>query len=151
MGTCLAHTPRSRCHPQMGRRYRLARPAPHKPPPKQLGLTLHQLFLSFNPRPAAHPRSRRENFTFKNSLNEVPGSSPLARGKPCDKNYLRGPGRIIPACAGKTSSARSIRFTWWDHPCLRGENAVLWPESIRLCGSSLLARGKLSAGGVGHT
>ena len=50
MGTRLAHTPRSRCHPQMGRRHRLARPPPHKPPPKQLGLTLHQLFLSFNPR-----------------------------------------------------------------------------------------------------
>ena len=49
-GTRLAHTPRSRCHPQMGRRYRLARPPPHKPPPKQLGLTLHQLFLSFNPK-----------------------------------------------------------------------------------------------------
>jgi len=49
MGTRLAHTPRSRCHPQMGRRHRLARPPPHKPPPKQLGLTLHQLFLSFNP------------------------------------------------------------------------------------------------------
>ena len=49
MGTRLAHTPRSRCHPQMGRRHRLARPPPHKPPPKHLGLTLHQLFLSFNP------------------------------------------------------------------------------------------------------
>ena len=49
MGTRLAHTPRSRCHPQMGRRHRLARPPPHKPPPKQLGLTIHQLFLSFNP------------------------------------------------------------------------------------------------------
>ena len=52
MGTRLAHTLRSRCHPQMGRRHRLARPPPHKPPPKQLGLTLHQLFLSFNPRRA---------------------------------------------------------------------------------------------------
>ena len=49
MGTRLAHTPRSRCHPQMGRRHRLARATPHKPPPKHLGLTLHQLFLSFNP------------------------------------------------------------------------------------------------------
>ncbi len=38
-----AHTPRQ-CHPQMGRRHRLARPPPHKPPPETTGLTLHNSF-----------------------------------------------------------------------------------------------------------
>ena len=74
MGTRLAHTPRSRCHPQMGRCHRLARPPPHKPPPKQLGLTLHQLFLSFNPDFAAaeaeYVRRAREREREREAENE---------------------------------------------------------------------------------
>ena len=79
MGTRLAHTPRSRCHPQMGRRHRLARPPPHKPPPKQLGLTLHQLFLSFNPdlypQPPTNTRSPTLNSEEPEDLDPYPATT----------------------------------------------------------------------------
>ena len=70
------------------------------------------------------------------------GSSLLARGKRSLQRFLRERGRIIPACAGKTNTGRTIACARADHPCLRGENLVTSLISLDLRGSSLLARGK---------
>ena len=52
----------------------------------------------------AHPRSRGENLLFDNVGKELPGSSPLTRGKPDGKLRTTGMSRLIPAHAGKTIS-----------------------------------------------
>ena len=50
----------------------------------------------------AHPRSRGENLLFDNVGKDIPGSSPLTRGKPHRTVERRSRGRLIPAHAGKT-------------------------------------------------
>ena len=72
---------------------------------------------------AAHPRSRGENLLFDNVGKELPGSSPLTRGKLSCMNSMGVCTRLIPAHAGKTSRHRSP--TW------------------SAAGSSPLTRGKL--------
>ncbi len=54
------------------------------------------------PRPA-HPRSRGEHYLWDHSGERVPGSSPLARGAPRQRDpHPRSP-RLIPARAGSTA------------------------------------------------
>ena len=72
---------------------------------------------------------------------EVPGSSPLARGLRPTQKIQRGHRRIIPARAGFTSSARSRRPSWPDHPRSRGVYAARRAVDDLERGSSPLARG----------
>ena len=70
------------------------------------------------------------------------GSSPLTRGKPCLATVMSGPGRLIPAHAGKTPPANTPRPANWAHPRSRGEN---FGDDGGRCfdlGSSPLTRGK---------
>ena len=53
--------------------------------------------------PAAHPRSRGENVAAASRPNEVPGSSPLTRGKRLVRGESAQLPRLIPAHAGKTA------------------------------------------------
>ena len=90
----------------------------------------------------AHPRSRGENTCWPSTRSISRGSSPLTRGK----RKLGLPGkfslRLIPAHAGKTCRALTIRSTGGAHPRSRGENVPLdfVPRGKR--GSSPLTRGK---------
>ena len=70
------------------------------------------------------------------------GSSPLTRGKQ-RRPRLRDPEpRLIPAHAGKTSSASSARADLRAHPRSRGENPRPARPSTASAGSSPLTRGK---------
>ena len=51
---------------------------------------------------------------------------------------------LIPAHAGKTSSASAASKASRAHPRSRGENVAAWTEEERADGSSPLTRGKLS-------
>ena len=128
MGTRLARTPRSRCHPQMGRRHRLARPPPHKPPPKQLGLTLHQLFLSFNPTAPAlsshHYPQRQRHLGQPGAALAIPCTSP-ASSSPCGQAPPSPPSAAVerrpsrtqnknPACHPKRADKRGISLSALD-------------------------------------
>ena len=53
----------------------------------------------------AHPRSRGENDRVDRLAVYHVGSSPLTRGKPDGKLRTSGMSRLIPAHAGKTTSA----------------------------------------------
>ena len=71
----------------------------------------------------AHPRSRGENLPASWSMLVPPGSSPLTRGKRSPL-YPAGHARgLIPAHAGKTSSACGAVWSARAHPRSRGENA----------------------------
>ena len=70
------------------------------------------------------------------------GSSPLTRGKPADRALSGKWSGLIPAHAGKTTSARTCGSGRRAHPRSRGENL---PEAVRIVGqegSSPLTRGK---------
>ena len=90
------------------------------------------------------------------------GSSPLTRGAPHPRSQEKANGRIIPAYAGSTKSARASRAvasgsfpltrgariscrlpsrTKRDHPRLRGEHLISLTWSVNGAGSSPLTRG----------
>ena len=90
----------------------------------------------------AHPRSRGENETHTLTTAEMPGSSPLTRGKrPARPQWARR-ARLIPAHAGKTSQAFTLPTAVAAHPRSRGENIDAWQLPERHVGSSPLTRGK---------
>ena len=70
----------------------------------------------------AHPRSRGENWWEHHPEQLHPGSSPLTRGKP-GRDWRDGVrSGLIPAHAGKTTSARPEYAPIRAHPRSRGEN-----------------------------
>ena len=72
----------------------------------------------------AHPRSRGENHVDGRVLTTDQGSSPLTRGKPVwASSRLWAPG-LIPAHAGKTSTASARPPRTGAHPRSRGENCA---------------------------
>ena len=88
-----------------------------------------------------HPRSRGVYRTPRSTPPPPHGSSPLARGLRPGGELDPGPGRIIPARAGFTSSAGPSSRTWRDHPRSRGVYySEIGLESADQ-GSSPLARG----------
>ena len=90
-----------------------------------------------------HPRLRGEHIIERHRVPNRQGSSPLARGTPCQRC---GPGRrrrIIPACAGNTLRDRIKLRHHQDHPRLRGEHVDNRRSSPPCRGSSPLARGTL--------
>ena len=88
-----------------------------------------------------YPRSRGVYILTSDLMDDLPGSSPLARG-------LRGPiyaahdgAGIIPARAGFTPLARAAHRRRGDHPRSRGVYDCAWVPVAPCLGSSPLARG----------
>ena len=70
------------------------------------------------------------------------GSSPRGRGKPRIRRRGRRGGRLIPAWAGKTSSAAQSATPTTAHPRVGGENVASSPFAALVSGSSPRGRGK---------
>ena len=93
--------------------------------------------------PAAHPRSRGENFLSLKVVTFQEGSSPLTRGKlPLTLARASFIG-LIPAHAGKTRFTVVGHFLTPAHPRSRGENSYVTGPDNLCSGSSPLTRGKL--------
>ena len=94
------------------------------------------------PPSGAHPRVCGENLPGWEDSRGARGSSPRVRGKPAqaDEHTIRR--RLIPACAGKTCTARLWASRWWAHPRVCGENWVGGPNNFMRGGSSPRVRGK---------
>ena len=73
----------------------------------------------------------------------ISGSSPHARGTRVGEQRQLVGHRIIPACAGNASWARSDQRRWPDHPRMRGERERLAERVDAAVGSSPHARGTL--------
>ena len=74
--------------------------------------------------PAAHPRSRGENWSITAMTAFAPGSSPLMRGKPHRDRVLGHEGGLILARAVKTCVARCARGGRRAHPHSREEHML---------------------------
>ena len=81
-----------------------------------------------------HPRMRGEHDTCLPTTAPRKGSSPHARGAPCDGGRALSGKGIIPACAGSTPARRQRALCSRDHPRMRGEHS-------RRCGRALVMRG----------
>ena len=90
----------------------------------------------------AHPRSRGENESCAADGRQLPGSSPLTRGKPRAERARQTWSRLIPAHAGKTCSESAPAFSRAAHPRSRGENRAQNAPVRPGVGSSPLTRGK---------
>ena len=90
----------------------------------------------------AHPRVCGENFVVPGRVGAVDGSSPRMRGKPCLWSWSTVFRGLIPAYAGKTSSATCTPPPVGAHPRVCGENVVEWGLSVFGVGSSPRMRGK---------
>ena len=90
----------------------------------------------------AHPRVCGENriITFRQGSKQ--GSSPRVRGKRCSCVEAVGSARLIPACAGKTSSSRQHCRQRPAHPRVCGENSKAEEQLRSETGSSPRVRGK---------
>ena len=108
--------------------------------PAHAGKTLSRVNSSFAMR--AHPRSRGENVAAASRPNDVPGSSPLTRGKPSVPPVMWYTERLIPAHAGKTGQPRGRACASAAHPRSRGENDAVSSSQWTVGGSSPLTRGK---------
>ena len=94
----------------------------------------------------AHPRSRGENQKKATGAPGPTGSSPLTRGKRVAPPAPPISPGLIPAHAGKTSSACGVDSGSRAHPRSRGENVDWVYNSVTGVGSSPLTRGKLLRG-----
>ena len=90
----------------------------------------------------AHPCLRGENEVHPGDSVVLFGSSLLTRGKRQEVTVEHTTHRLIPAYAGKTTSASVCGQPYTAHPCLRGENAIDTALHTPASGSSLLTRGK---------
>ena len=70
----------------------------------------------------AHPRVCGENSIVTLVIESTKGSSPRVRGKPGRKHPKPHPGRLIPACAGKTFFGETFKKQLGAHPRVCGEN-----------------------------
>ena len=91
----------------------------------------------------AHPRVCGENMTISLRASIHRGSSPRVRGKPSQRPRASAPGRLIPACAGKTRRRCMARRPLAAHPRVCGENPRRGPAAPTTPGSSPRVRGKL--------
>ena len=90
---------------------------------------------------AAHPRSRGEHECCAPCLEELLGSSPLARGTYRGFCEVAALDRLIPARAGNMCCFRRRRHNYPAHPRSRGEHPLPSFLIAWLAGSSPLARG----------
>ena len=91
---------------------------------------------------AAHPRACGENAVNFPRRHSLQGSSPRMRGKPGHVQAGQVVPRLIPAHAGKTSTASSRASKTWAHPRACGENLLLPYATQFVQGSSPRMRGK---------
>ena len=101
--------------------------------------TVPALVLSIS---QAHPRSRGENAPAMTPAARPAGSSPLTRGKLSESRAIAVLRGLIPAHAGKTSSAARCERMIAAHPRSRGENDHSDYDARLRKGSSPLTRGK---------
>ena len=73
----------------------------------------------------AHPRVGGENYQAVTFYRSSRGSSPRGRGKRAVMTSAVCPTRLIPAWAGKTPCATSLRMTVAAHPRVGGENLFM--------------------------
>ena len=92
---------------------------------------------------AVHPRSRGEHDARGHGIEDVAGSSPLARGTPASRRRWKPAFRFIPARAGNTRPCSPTTSPPPVHPRSRGEHAALGGRRTAAAGSSPLARGTL--------
>ena len=92
----------------------------------------------------AHPRVGGENEATVESWLGAEGSSPRGRGKPEAARIVPSVVRLIPAWAGKTTSARLASLSQPAHPRVGGENQTGSSTQSRQKGSSPRGRGKRS-------
>ena len=90
---------------------------------------------------ADHPRVRGEHSMTDPELVRAAGSSPRARGTQHRFGRCAARVRIIPACAGNTSSTAGARGSRSDHPRVRGEHETRAIDAQLRLGSSPRARG----------
>ena len=90
-----------------------------------------------------HPRMRGEDARTQHLGYVADGSPPHARGRRNVVHRSGHPEGITPACAGKTSYARSYAASGMDHPRMRGEDNDRSFCSCRHVGSPPHARGRL--------
>ena len=89
----------------------------------------------------AHPRMRGEHVRILACTSLAAGSSPHARGALEDMFLPLEQGRLIPACAGSTTSPQASSMRTRAHPRMRGEH-LSWIVALdRSSGSSPHARG----------
>ena len=93
----------------------------------------------------AHPRWRGEHDVRTQLREELPGSSPLARGAQHVLASLGRRVRLIPAGAGSTVASRLDWRLKSAHPRWRGEHISPGDRLIKPVGSSPLARGAPAA------
>ena len=90
----------------------------------------------------AHPRVCGENPVAGTGHPVGAGSSPRVRGKLSPANPSSLPGRLIPACAGKTCRYSTARLGGAAHPRVCGENPRRRSGQTGFIGSSPRVRGK---------
>ena len=90
---------------------------------------------------ADHPHSRGEHLFIFAPTRSQPGSSPLARGAPPQRNPRNPMNRIIPARAGSTGWPVWFEVENANHPRSRGEHFGGLSAAGCHVGSSPLARG----------
>ena len=91
----------------------------------------------------AHPRVCGENWIYPTHTTAYAGSSPRVRGKRMGNKRTNESGRLIPACAGKTSNPVADSIISRAHPRVCGENMGTGGVAEYLGGSSPRVRGKL--------
>ena len=108
--------------------------------PARAGKTVHPIRRCGRNR--AHPRAGGENFASASTVLKKPGSSPRGRGKRRRLVVAGDHVGLIPARAGKTSSAPSWQASRPAHPRAGGENAARRVLRGTSRGSSPRGRGK---------
>ena len=90
-----------------------------------------------------HPRVCGEHGDNNEESIEDLGSSPRMRGTPYRQPVLAHGAGIIPAYAGNTVRACSLRLVMWDHPRVCGEHPRDTAPRVQTRGSSPRMRGTL--------
>jgi len=99
---------------------------------------------STSPRPARedHPRVCGADGLVAGESPRSGGSSPRVRGRRVAERLGRGLERIIPACAGPTSTLTGRSTRCRDHPRVCGADAARETRSLPMMGSSPRVRGR---------
>mgnify|MGYP000103818934 CR=1 FL=1 len=89
-----------------------------------------------------HPRVCGEKENAHPPILTTGGSPPRVRGKGFQGGRYRRPGRITPACAGKSYTAQQTRQKTQDHPRVCGEKVLILQVNPSNLGSPPRVRGK---------
>ena len=89
-----------------------------------------------------HPRVCGEKAGLVFQLACPLGSPPRVRGKAVHHKHRHSPGRITPACAGKSCPPQAPTFTRQDHPRVCGEKPIFPSGAASTVGSPPRVWGK---------